>query len=173
MQNTTTTQIWVSRSFAPSGKLKGELKNPLSMLILGQKSSFLGPTIFKVPQPNWRYSQHLHLNFRSRIVVQIFVGTCLESLQKMLITWGPVWKSAKSWESWKFTIPKWMMTNSTQYLMESKTWPVWKSSIFKTIWCEIFVFFSLIHSKREKHVLILLSLYIFWGKIVYFSIFEW
>ena len=32
------------------------LKNfPLSMLILGQKSSFLGPTIFKIPQPNWYY----------------------------------------------------------------------------------------------------------------------
>ena len=28
-------------------------KNPLSMLILGQKSCFLGPTIFEIPQPNW------------------------------------------------------------------------------------------------------------------------
>ena len=27
-------------------------KDPLSMLILGQKSCFLGPTIFKIPQPN-------------------------------------------------------------------------------------------------------------------------
>ena len=27
-------------------------KNPLSMLILGQKSCFLGPTIFEIPQPN-------------------------------------------------------------------------------------------------------------------------
>ena len=27
-------------------------KNPLSLLILGQKSCFLGPTIFKIPQPN-------------------------------------------------------------------------------------------------------------------------
>ena len=25
---------------------------PLSMLILGQKSCILGPTIFKIPQPN-------------------------------------------------------------------------------------------------------------------------
>ena len=25
---------------------------PFSMLILGQKSCFLGPTIFKIPQPN-------------------------------------------------------------------------------------------------------------------------
>ena len=25
---------------------------PLSMLILGQKPCFLGPTIFKIPQPN-------------------------------------------------------------------------------------------------------------------------
>ena len=28
-------------------------KIPLSMLILGQKSCILGPTIFKIPQPNW------------------------------------------------------------------------------------------------------------------------
>jgi len=27
-------------------------KNPLSMLILGQKSCSLGPTVFKIPQPN-------------------------------------------------------------------------------------------------------------------------
>ena len=30
-------------------------KFPLSMLILGQKSCILGPTIFKIPQPNWHY----------------------------------------------------------------------------------------------------------------------
>ena len=30
-------------------------KFPLSMSILGQKSCFLGPTIFKNPQPNWYY----------------------------------------------------------------------------------------------------------------------
>ena len=29
---------------------------PSSMLIFGQKSCFLGPTIFKIPQPNWYYS---------------------------------------------------------------------------------------------------------------------
>ena len=28
---------------------------PLSMSILGQKSWILGPTIFKIPQPNWHY----------------------------------------------------------------------------------------------------------------------
>ena len=28
---------------------------PLSMLILGQKPCILGPTIFKIPQPNWHY----------------------------------------------------------------------------------------------------------------------
>ena len=27
-------------------------KNPLSMLILGQKPCFLGPTIFEIPRPN-------------------------------------------------------------------------------------------------------------------------
>ena len=28
---------------------------PLSMLILGQEACILGPTIFKIPQPNWHY----------------------------------------------------------------------------------------------------------------------
>ena len=28
---------------------------PLSMLILGQKPCFLGPTIFEIPRPNWYY----------------------------------------------------------------------------------------------------------------------
>ena len=28
---------------------------PLSISILGQKSCILGPTIFKIPQPNWHY----------------------------------------------------------------------------------------------------------------------
>ena len=28
---------------------------PLSILFFGQKSCFLGPTIFKIPQPNWHY----------------------------------------------------------------------------------------------------------------------
>ena len=48
-----------------------------------------------------------------------------------------------------------------------------------TIRCEIFCFFSpLVPSKREKNILSLsqlvcISLYIFWGKCVYISIFEW
>ena len=29
---------------------------PLSMSILGQKACILGPTIFKIPQPNWQES---------------------------------------------------------------------------------------------------------------------
>ena len=29
---------------------------PLSILIFGQKSCFLGPNIFRIPQPNWYYS---------------------------------------------------------------------------------------------------------------------
>ena len=34
-------------------------KFPLNMLILGQKSCILGPTIFKIPQQNWYYSTYL------------------------------------------------------------------------------------------------------------------
>ena len=29
--------------------------DPLSMLVIGQKSCFLGSTIFEIPQPNWYY----------------------------------------------------------------------------------------------------------------------
>ena len=49
-------------------------------------------------------------------------------------------------------------------------------ALMSDLWlgCEIFGFFSpLVPSKREKNLLVLLSLYIFWGKCVYFSIFEW
>ena len=35
---------------------------PLSILISGQKSCFLGPTIFKIPQPNWYYSTRIPLS---------------------------------------------------------------------------------------------------------------
>ena len=35
------------------------------MLILGQKSYFLGPTILKIPQPNWYYSIYLD-NLKSK-----------------------------------------------------------------------------------------------------------
>ena len=46
-------------------------------------------------------------------------------------------------------------------------------------WCgelkvrNIWIFSPHVHSKREKSILVLLSLYIFWGKCVYLSIFEW
>ena len=46
--------------------------------------------------------------------------------------------------------------------------------LWKTLRCKIFGFFSpLVPSKREKNILVLLSLYSFSGKCVYFSIFEW
>ena len=38
---------------------------PLSLLILGQKSCFLGPNIFKIPQPNWYYCV---INMHARLV---------------------------------------------------------------------------------------------------------
>ena len=40
---------------------------PLSMSILGQKACILGPTIFKIPQPNWYYCLEATFDFlRSR-----------------------------------------------------------------------------------------------------------
>ena len=42
-------------------------KNPSSRLILGQKSCFLGPTVFEIPQPNW-----YQINKASLCTVQIY-----------------------------------------------------------------------------------------------------
>ena len=38
-----------------SGSKQLVSKFALSMLILGQKACFLGPTTFEIPQPNWHY----------------------------------------------------------------------------------------------------------------------
>ena len=44
------------------------------MLILGQKSCILGPTIFKILKPNWHYStyiqDYLYANFKAKDVKQ-------------------------------------------------------------------------------------------------------
>ena len=49
---------------------------PLSILIFGQISCFLGPTIFKIPLPNWYYPQLPYLKNK-----QIFVSCfCLFGL---------------------------------------------------------------------------------------------
>ena len=45
----------------------------LSMLILGQKSCFLGPTIFEIPQPNWYYC------WRNYIKKQTYFFTWLQT----------------------------------------------------------------------------------------------
>ena len=61
---------------------------PLSVLILGQKSCFLGPTIFKIPQPNWYYSgEHLVISqFWTEITSDFFWSHC--ALQK--VKWSRV-----------------------------------------------------------------------------------
>ena len=43
------------------------------MLILGQKSCFLGPTIFEIPQPNWYYCS------RNSIQKQTYFFTWLQT----------------------------------------------------------------------------------------------
>ena len=55
-------------------------KNPLSMLILDQISCFLGPTIFKIPQPNWYFST-LHSGWiwkQYRLILSAFCSCCLD-----------------------------------------------------------------------------------------------
>ena len=58
--NSTTELILLNELFFDNIQLIFEIKKftfkkdfPLSMFILGQKSCFLGPTIFEIPQPNW------------------------------------------------------------------------------------------------------------------------
>ena len=47
---------------------------PLNMLILDQKSCFLGPTIFKIPQPNWYYWVYVQFNelIRPLLILWLF-----------------------------------------------------------------------------------------------------
>ena len=56
------------------------------VLIFGQKSCFLGPTIFKIPQPNWYYSSY------SNLVINYLITTVSSSFSNFL----------KSWDAWKF-----------------------------------------------------------------------
>ena len=55
------------------------------MLILGQKSYFLGHTIFKVPQPNWYYCEYtlvildLQPNYHfGSVIISIFVNNFMK-----------------------------------------------------------------------------------------------
>ena len=51
---------------------------PLSILIFGQKCCFLGPTIFKIPQPSWHYYV---LHIMLTIVRHSRFGHCKMSLK--------------------------------------------------------------------------------------------
>ena len=46
------------------------------MLILGQKSCFLGPTIFEIPQPNWYYCTSIATRLFYLIVSILDLGKC-------------------------------------------------------------------------------------------------
>ena len=61
------------------------------MLILGQKSYSLGPTIFKIPQPNWYWiiyppKTNLYISFSFSVSLQGFTAAQLstESVSKLL-----------------------------------------------------------------------------------------
>ena len=61
------------------------------MLILGQKSYSLGPTIFKIPQPNWYWiiypqKTNLYISFFFSVSLQGFTAAQLstESVSKLL-----------------------------------------------------------------------------------------
>ena len=50
---------------------------PLSILVFGQKSCFLGPTIYKIPQPNWHYYTRHNANSNC---FQLFIQTTTQVL---------------------------------------------------------------------------------------------
>ena len=63
----------------------------LSMLILGQKSCIIGPTIFKIPQPNWHYyiyPYYFHENYRStkNLHLQMYYLTWNSDFKNHLVT---------------------------------------------------------------------------------------
>ena len=65
---------------------------PLSMLILGQKSCLLGPTIFEIPQPNWYYCINIDTRlFHLILIVSILdLGKC--KIQERWIKKSYYWK---------------------------------------------------------------------------------
>jgi hypothetical protein len=48
-----TFKVWLTFRWTVIHRQNFLFSFPLSMLIRGQKSCFLGPTIFEIPQPNW------------------------------------------------------------------------------------------------------------------------
>ena len=54
----------------------------LSILIFGQKSCFLGPTIFKIPQPNWYYNEHKHYMVTRILLSQGTLETHYRAIQR-------------------------------------------------------------------------------------------
>ena len=71
---------------------------PLSMLILGQKSCILGPTIFKIPQPNWHYSTYCVVNSTPFGIRRVIWGVngqqhllCLTLITFRLNDWEKCW----------------------------------------------------------------------------------
>ena len=98
--------------------------------------------------------------------------------------------SSSSWFSWwsTFSLPKLSLFSFTFWLLLSIFWPLSKASLFcAASWTaflicffparvrNIWSFSPLVPSKREKNILVLLkvllSMYTFRGKCVYFSIF--
>ena len=73
-------------------------KNPLNMLILGQKSCFFEPTIFEIPQPNWyRYIKLIAIVVQNLTVPymssSVSSGFFLQHLQHALQQEGTVQNS--------------------------------------------------------------------------------
>ena len=60
---------------------------PLSMLILGQKSCILGPTIFKIPQPNCHYYLYLFCHH----VWSVKIEETISLFNLLLVISGPCW----------------------------------------------------------------------------------
>ena len=96
---------------------------PLSILIFGQNSCFLGPTTFKLPQPNWHYYthlylpcilQHLHKSNYITLYFKLYLNYSkkIQLFQKLLIT------KLSSLVSWSSTL---CLFNSLENISKKKT----------------------------------------------------
>ena len=116
---------------------------PLSILIFGQQFCFLGPTIFKIPQPNWYYLKAtVHASFQLLSLLEI-AWYWMSPARRMAANgqkWCETWKKGNnvmnvfifcSYNS-SFDVAKWFQSsnffNFKLYQKGIKSW----SRIFKS-----------------------------------------
>ena len=69
---------------------------PLSILIFGQKSCFFGPTIFKIPQPNWYYMATANTGLFSTAQKKMY-SSCTQGILSFIKFWVNWLENTLAW----------------------------------------------------------------------------